>query len=399
MPTASNGILDAARFDFLTRAHLPLNGQWEFYMSALYSPEDFGKRKQEGQEWLDFPSSWNDLNKSHDPGFGYATYRLRVILNPDVELAMEIPDMYSAYVLWINGVIISKNGTVGTTQNESVPQYLPTTVPIPNGKDTLDIVLQISNFHHAKGGIREPIVIGHREEMLLKRSIAVNANIVMFVVLVFIALTFLLIFAFSKRQWSLVFFCALCITWGVRSMFSNLYVAISFMPDFSWELAAKIEYISLFLVMIWAVMLIGSLFRNDSNNLFKYLFTFCNGLFIVLTLVFKAATYTQFLPVYLSFCAVLLLYILYVIVRALVLERAGALSMILCTFLGVIVFAYDLIAYQGMATYNPIITGTGYVLMFLLMAAALMYDLGYLKRSSRSANVLTYDDLYGSGKK
>ena len=398
VPTAANGTLNLTKWNFEKDGALPLNGQWEFYNSELLSPLDLKTKNTSEEEFIDFPSTWNDLNKTRNPGFGYATYRLTIILGKTKPLAIELPDMYSSYCLWANGKLFFKNGKVGTNANETVPQYLPSTVPLPQVKDTLELVLQIANFHHAKGGIREQIVIGDNELMSMRRNIAVYANIVMFCILVVIALFFSLLFLISKRQSSLLYFCALCITWGVRSIFSNQYIAIAYWPDFSWELAAKIEYITLFLVMVWAILLVSSLFRNDSNLIFKYLFCFCNGVFIALTLVFKASTYTQFLPVYLSFCAVLLLYIIYVLIRAMISDRAGALMMVLCTFMAVIVFAYDLISYQGFATYNPIIIRTGYVIMFLLMATALLYDVGLLKRTSKSGNVLTYEDLYGTTK-
>jgi hypothetical protein len=398
-PTVSNAFLDLSTWNFKEQGHVALNGQWEFYNRELLSPESFEVKKPVQHEFIEFPALWNNLNKTRIPGFGYATYHVKIALNKSRgPLAVEIPDVYSSYNFWINGVLISRNGKVGRNENESMPQYLPRTIPIEISRDTLDIVLQISNFHHAKGGMREQIVIGDKDEMLFKRSVAVNTNVVMFCILIVIAIFFVMLYIFSKRQSSLLYFCALCLSWGIRSVFSNQYLAISIWPDFSWEIAAKIEYICLFLVMIWAMLFIGSLFRKDSNAIFKYLFCFCNAVFIGLTIAFKAATYTQFLPVYLSFCAVLLLYILYVIIRALISERAGAILMVICTFLAVSVFSYELVSYQGFAIYNPIITGTGYMMMFLLMAAALMYHLGFLKRSSKTGNMLTYEDLYGSGK-
>jgi hypothetical protein len=395
LPSLTNGILDLRKVNLENAGAVPLNGQWEFYMSELLTPASLESRQADQKEFIEFPSSWNELNKSREPGFGYATYRATVLLSTREPLALEIPDMYTAYVLWINDSIVASNGKVGTTQESSQPQYLPRTVPLKQTSDTLQFVLQISNFHHANGGIRESIFIGPREHMLQKRAIAVNTNIVMFCILIVLAIFFIILFSFSKRQYSLLYFCALCITWGIRSMFSNDYLAIVFWPDFSWELAAKIEYTCLFLAMIWAILFVGSLFPKDSNSIFKYLFCFCNGVFVLIALFFNAATFTQFLPVYLSFCGVLLIYISYVLIRALISDRAGALSMVLCTFMGVFIFSYDLIAFQGFAKYNPIITASGYIAMYVLMATALLYDLGLLKRTSKAGNILTYEDLYG----
>jgi hypothetical protein len=181
-------------------------------------------------------------------------------------------------------------------------------------------------------------------------------------------------------------------------MFSNRYLATSFFPDFPWELCVKIEYISLYLMMIWAILFLSNIFRNDVNIAFKYLFVICNFIFVGLTVFFDASLYTQFLPVYLSFAAGLLIYVIYVLIRALVYERPGIWHMIACLFLGVILFSYDLISYQGAATFNPIIINFGYLMMFLLMTVCLLEQLGFMKRSTRQGNMLTYEDLYGSPK-
>jgi hypothetical protein len=67
--------------------------------------------------------------------------------------------------------------------------------------------------------------------------------------------------------------------------------------------------------------------------------------------------------------------------------------------MGVIVFAYDLIAYEGFTSYNSVITNAGYLVMFILMAFCLAMQYGFIKKSSVRRDMLTYDDLYNTGKK
>jgi hypothetical protein len=152
-------------------------------------------------------------------------------------------------------------------------------------------------------------------------------------------------------------------------------------------------------MMIWAIFFLASLFPDDINNLFKYFFVACNVIFILFTLGFKASLYTQFLPVYLSFCLILLIYIIYVIIHAIVYERHGVWLVVSCIMLGVIIFAYDLSAYQGLSAFNPIIINLGYLGMFVLMGLSLALQFGFLKKNSRNRDILTYDDLYGSTRK
>jgi hypothetical protein len=395
--SARRGLLQLKQWNFKD-APARLNGEWEFYMSALISPKDFEQPAKTPPEYIDFPSTWNAHSKALRPGDGFATYRLHVIVGRNNKLALELPHFYSNYKLWINGTAVASNGVVGSKETTSIPQWHPQTLTYQVPSDTLTFVIQASNFHHAKGGVREPILLGDHDSLMLKARIAMGSNLALFVCLLVTGSTFLFLYVFSRRENSMLHFSALCFTWGVRSLFSNRYVAVDLLPELPWELCVKVEYITLYLMMIWAILFIGNIFKNDVSTTFKYLFCTCNGIFVVLTIFFDAAVYTQFLPVYLSFAVLLLIFTIYILIRALVYEREGVWLMIGSLFVGVILFSYDIIAYEGFATFNAVIVNLGYLMMFLLMTICLLVQVGYLKRTAQKANILTYEDLYGSSK-
>ncbi|HEY0653813.1 MAG TPA: 7TM-DISM domain-containing protein [Chryseosolibacter sp.] len=392
-PRLEKGLVDLRQYDFADNGAFTLDGEWEFYMSQLISPGDFSTIGGEPKDYVDFPSAWNISAGTQN--FGFATYRLTLQLNAKQSLALQIPHCYSNYTLWANGKIISANGVVGKSPDQSKPQWLPATVNLPS-ETTVSLILQISNFHHAIGGIRESILLGDREDMHFRKSVSLTSNLVLVVGLLVLALVAGFVCILYKSN-AVLFFACFTLAWGVREAFSNLYLGVQYMPDFPWAAAVKIEYTTLFLVMIFSMLFIGSLFKEDVNTVFKYLFCFCNLVFIGIAVFLDASVYTQFLPVYLSFAAALLIFIVYVLIRAVVYERQGVWLIIACLFLGVIIFSYDLISYQGLANFNPIIISIGYLSMFALMSVALLFQVGIFKRSA-ATNMLTYDDLYGGNK-
>ena len=394
---ARRGTLDLRQYNFAENGYIPLNGEWELYMSRLIPPANFSLNAQIPVDYVPFPATWDENSKSLKPGKGFATYHLRLLVKSQ-KFSLELPHFYSAYSIWINDKLIAKNGIVGTTEENSQPQWLPQTVDFTATSDTLDLVMHVSNFTHAKGGIRESILLGQPEELQFKRTIAVNSNLVLSCSLAGLALAFVFVYLFKKQEVAALHFAMLAFTWAVRSLFSNLYIVTSYFPDFRWELCVKIEYTCLYMTMIWAIFFLSSLFPQDVNKLFKYLFVVCNLIFILFTLFFDAWLYTQFLPVYLSFCLVLLLYVIYVLIHAVVYERQGVWLIVSCIMLGVVIFSYDLSAYQGLTAFDPIIINLGYVVMFFLMAVCLSFQFGFLKRST-NRDVLTYDDLYGESNK
>jgi hypothetical protein len=366
-------------------------------MSDLISPDSF-KSESIVKDYINFPTTWNETSKSLNPGKGFATYHLKIFITAPQKLALEVPHFYSNYILWINKEIISQNGEVGTTKDSSKPQWLPKTVLLPVNNDTLDVVIQVSNFHHAKGGVRENIILGSPEHLIFKRKIAVNSNLILAGGLATIAITFLILHFFVKSNTASLYFAALSITWAIRTIFSNLYIFTAYFPELPWELCVKIEYITLYLTMIWSIYFLAHLFPEDVNNLFKYFFITCNVIFTLFTVFSEAALYTQFLPVFLSFCLATILYVIYMLIRAVIYEREGVWFIVSCIMLGITMFAYDLVAYQGMASFNVVITNGGYLAMFLLMSICLIYQFGFLKRNSRNSDMLTYEDLYGSNR-
>lgn len=390
-PALQKGVVDFSNYNFAEKGPVSLTGEWELYMSQLISPQDFRTLGQQAFDYVDFPSAWNTSSGSQN--FGFATYRLTMMVPEGHTLALQLPHCYSAYKLWANNESIATNGVVATTREQSVPQWLPTTVNLPEQYDTISLVLQISNFNHAIGGIREAITVGVRDEMQFRESISLTSTIILVGALLVLFIISFFVSALYKSR-AVLLFSILSLGWGVRESFSNYYLAIHYMPDFPWEIAVKIEYISLFTVMIITMLFVASLFKEDVSSIFKYLFCFCNGIFILIAAFLDASIFTQFLPVYLSFATLLIVYIVYVLVRAVVYERQGVWLIVACLFLGVIVFSYDLIAYQGLATFSPIIISIGYLTMFVLLAIALLFQVGIFKRSA-ATNLLTYEDLYG----
>jgi hypothetical protein len=393
---ARRGLLDLRQYDFRDGA-VKLEGEWEFYMSQLLQLDEITSVAPV-KDYLEFPDTWNERSESHKPGHGYATYHLRIFITSPEALAIELPHMYSNYKLWINNDLVASNGEVGDSEHTSVPQWVPQTIPYHAQSDTLDFVLQVSNFHHAKGGIRENIFLGTESSLMSKRTISVTSNVALMVTITVLAIAFVLIYFIIKQDRAALYFAALCLTWGVRAGFSNLYIVNSVFPGFPWEVAVKIEYITLYLTMIWAVTFISSVFSQDVSQMFKYLFVGCNVIFTGITLFLSPSLFTQFLPVYLSFSVILLLYIIYVLLHAVIYDRTGVWFIVSCFMMGVIVFAYDIISYQAFAQFNSILINTGYVLMFLLLALGLTFKLELIKRNAGRQDMLTFEDLYGPRK-
>lgn len=385
LPLAKEGLLNASTYDFQSSQPLALNGEWEFYQNELVEPLHSGSN----QTFAAFPHRWSD-----DHAQGFATYKLKMMVPKDIPLfALDIPQLYCAYSLWVNGELLAKNGTVGTSRKETTPQWLPQVVPIKGGVDTLSITLQIANYHHSIGGIKMPLYLGLSDRLHEKQHSAHLVNTILLGVLTFIGVFFLGLYAFIKREKSILFFSLLCLTWALRSIFSEQYLAIHWMPWFDWELGVKIEYITLYLTMVWAILAIATIYPLDTNKVVKRILLYPNFLFVFLTMATPALVYTRLLDIYLFLAGALLIYVVFVILRAVLYERYGAWFSVFSIITLATAFGYNYLVYQGAFEFSPLVLYASYLIFFFFLAIALIYQLSPKAGGRNFSETLSFDDM------
>lgn len=385
----SDEVIDARKIN-LSTSSFSIHGSCLYFENQLLSPQEC--RSANGVR-INFPGLFKTNEK--DDGIGYATYLLTVLIPAgEKNLALSLPQMYSSYKLWANGNVIAQNGVVAKSENECIPQWRPQTVSFQIQSDTLSLVLQIANFHHAKGGVKESIYLGKPELMNFKRSVSVVSKSVESLSLFIIGIFFLLIYLIRHRGKATLYFSLLTLTWSVRSVFSNIYLFISYFPDFNWNAMVRIEYLTLYLTMIWAILFLTNLFTSETNLLIKYALVFSNILFILFTVSSEPRVFTQGLNVYLIASGVLLAYGAYVIIHAWMNERVGSGLLTITIILGLNIFGYDIFVYEGFSSYDPVIFSAGYVVIFSLMGIALASHVSMIKSKPNKASSLTYEDFY-----
>jgi hypothetical protein len=368
-PVVKEGLIDLRGWNFARSGEVKLDGRWNFYWQSLRAPAALDAQPQDRFE---FPGVWNDAFSDHNElsGQGFATYEARILLDKELEMvSFELPDFYCSYSLWVNGRQVAANGEVGTSRSESVPQWLPKTIVV-KAADTLQLVLHVSNFQHKRGGSNDHIYLGLPDQLYQKREKAVVTNIVLFAGLLFIGAFFVVLFAFFRKERAALYFAAICLTWAIRAVFTNLYLFVNWFPEINWELAVKIEYLTLYLTMVWSILFVGKLFPDDLSPILKYILLIVNIIFILFTIATPAFTFTNLLPAYIVVSWIILACISFVVIRAIVYERSGAWLSAISIVLGVLMFSYDVLTYQGIWDFSPLLFNVGYLSIFFLNATA-----------------------------
>ncbi len=233
-----------------------LNGEWELYWDTLLSPQDFKAGTTLEPLIVPFPTTWNDLEEQGLPvkPKGAATYRLRIYFDSAHPLlGFSMPDFYTSYEMWINGEPFLRNGTVGMTADETTPYWLHQTKTYDLEQDTLEIVLQMANYVHRKGGPSEPIRMGTNELIVQEKAKVDNFAFALFGSLVMCGLFLLGLFFFGQEDKAVLFFALFCLAHSYRMIGAGEYQLHSLIPELSFFWAVKLEYWSLILslTLIW----------------------------------------------------------------------------------------------------------------------------------------------------
>lgn len=392
---AESGVIDLRSWNF-NDDRIALEGYWKFFSRVLVSTSaQADSLDVDNGTDHPVPALWNDLREDGS-GKGFGTYYLKIVLPENTQtLALEIPQLYNAYTLIADDSVIAEVGKVAATEKESVPFWMHRTATFnTHGKDTVRLLLQLANFHHAKGGMGDRIYLGTRTLTEAHISIERTTNTIEVALLFLLGLAFVGVYIYEPKAVTITF-ALMCLTWAVRSVYSNLYLATIWFPDLPWKLLVRVEYLTLYFGMIWSNLFLYYLFKNiGSNQMLTYILVFLNILFTVFTLIASPAVFTKSISLYLMVAGFTIVYGAIMVVRALFIEYAGAWFLMASLLVGAIMFGYDIITYQTTVSDNFLFLSVGYMIMFVLIACGLLYHLKLIKR--KDDNILTYEDMFRS---
>jgi two-component system sensor histidine kinase ChiS len=289
-PSAQNGILDLSGWEPGETARVTLDGTWEFYWESLLSPESFhGKNPPVPTGYIKVPGLWNRFmkNSRHLPRDGYATFRLTLIHPPVSEepLFLYMREVPTAYRLWINGKEAASNGSVGTSEESMAPWFLPAMIRIDGGRESIELVLQVSNYYHKDGGLWYSIELGSGSTFSMKSMRLMLFDMLFFGSLMIMGIYHLALYTLRPKDKTPLYFALFCLCIGLRSVMIGQRITYMLFPGVSWIIQQKLEFILLYLSFPAFILFFHHMFPMDVS---LRLIRTVNG--VILLLVFAVAS-------------------------------------------------------------------------------------------------------------
>ncbi len=380
--SVESGILDLSQVTFEENKAFALDGEWEFYWNKLYTPDNFDTLQN--KQYRTFPGIWNN-----DFGaYGYATYRLTILLDPKhPSLALSIPDFYSAYKLYVNGREIANNGQVGTTKDNYKPHWVSKTVALTNiQQDSLELVLQISNFDHSKGGPKNSIIIGETEQLSSARELELGYSYGLTGALIMGGLFFFGLYLFGRHEKPLLYFSLFCLVYSYRIIGFGIYPLHFLLPDIPWIVTLKLEYITLFISGYLFGTFVLSLYPRESSRMIIKSLSGISILFTGITLFFPPAYFTLLITPYFIAIVFYIFYASYIFIAATLHKRDGSAFSLASAGVIFFVFIHEIMVYFDLAQHSLLFNFFGYISFFFLQSLVLSFRFAkYLKLAAVQA--------------
>ncbi len=361
-PVPVSGQLNLVDHDF-TKS-LSLNGEWNFYHSEFIAPTI---APSQDPMLIQVPNRWD---QSGLPAMGYGTYTLTIIKSTDIHLAMKVPDLFSAYRLYVNGELLANMGVPGTTKEEEQPARKHNLVSLAHVEgDTINLVIHISNFVHSKGGIGSSITLGTLESLMDEKFVNDVYDVFMAGCLVMGAFFFLGLFSYGQQEKMALYFALFCLVYAYRIIGWGNYV-LHDLVDMPYRLGMTIEYSTFYLTAFFFCLYLKHLFPNETPKKVANFFIFLSLIWAMMTLL-PVRIFTQLNEPFLLLVLFGMFFAGFVYFRAIVSGRKGAKYSVYSTIGILVVFVMKSLAYLNFVEEILWVTMIGQLIFFLFQSLIL----------------------------
>ena len=338
LPRARQGVVDLSALDLQQADPIRLDGSWEFYWKQLLTPADFkAGQSPVASGYLVFPAAWNDTlsNGRKRESAGYATFRLRILPGPArQELTLQLGELYSAYRLWVNGSLRVENGIIGKKASEEIPAQAIRQIRLQLDGQPLELLLQVSNYHHRSGGVVGPIRLGATEKLesaQLKQWALALLCIGSLLVMGFYHIG---LYGIRKKDRAPLYFGIYSLLWAGSSLTSNatdwaVNLLVAHYPP--WFIN-RFDLICFVLSLPVGYSFFRTLYPAEFSRHLQQITLFVALVATVLGLILPTMAFTTIVPAFYLFAMAMILYCLVMLFRAMRTGREAAV-LILAGFL------------------------------------------------------------------
>lgn len=383
-PRAVGGVVDLTGWDFDRYGAVDLVGEWGFApggdATQAFSGHPVG--------FIRTPGPWNTVVENL-PAEGRAVMSLTIRL-PERRppLAIAVPDVNSAYRLHVDGAPARAVGRVGHDRASELPVQERQLVPLPTGSNPVQLVFEISNFHHFEGGLGRAVRLGNGERLADEEMRRKAVPLAAFGALVIVALLMVTFYLGGKRQAVTLVFAAFValIAWRTFAA-GQLYTLIGhdLRADLWYLLPA---YLTLYVFPGIHLGFLRSMFPDEVPRRLVLPFYWVSGAMIALVLLAPPSVFTRFRDPFQVLVLAVPAIGLVLLARAMARRRRGAVWVFAGSLVLAVTVVNDSLHYQRIIETTDLVP-LGFAALAVAYCAAVALRLFHAEReASRRLAVL-----------
>lgn len=345
---ASDGEIDLTGWDARRDGPVELSGEWTFYWQRLLESADIAEGTAGAGQPVPVPKTWVqylDAAGERYPGFGYATFKLSVRTSDTQPLALKIPAELTAIRVLSGGRVVAESGRVADDPELAEPRFNPQIVHLHRTQENFDILIQVSNYTYARGGIYHPIYLGNYEQLgdVREQNLAVEM-ITLATLLVMGGYHFAVaLFLRNRNSWPICIFGACCLVEGVRILFIGEAYIYTLWPDLAFSVGVFAEHFPYYLGMALMILFFRGLYPDAYNTRVAFGAAAASGLFALGTIVLPLHVYTSIALYYHYVAAFIAVYSIIGLCRAVRRRHDGSPAMLAGLLLFLLTVAHDIV--------------------------------------------------------
>ncbi|MBB6636786.1 ATP-binding protein [Cohnella thailandensis] len=372
---AKDGILDIRDRSFEEDGMLPLDGEWRFKWEG-----DGASEPIEG--WMQVPGMWGQKplkDGTELPSQGRGIYSLTILHSPtDKLLAIRLPNLSTAYNLYVNGQLQFSRGVVGDDREGTTPYQLPAIAYFSGQSGKTELTLEVANYHHRNGGIRTELILGTMSQIQSLRFKLQSQELILFGALAIIGIYHLGLFALRRRESTNLFLALLCFGVACRMASIGEGMFAQWIPSLTWTFALRIEYAAFALSTLFGFTYYQKMYPDEISAKWLRLSAGVGILLAALCVALPPLTFSRYVAAYQIYVILMSLVSLIGLGRALFHRREGAkLAMVGAVGL-VLTVMNDIFFYNGwMKSLDLVSWGLLLLILMNSFAISLKFSLTY----------------------
>lgn len=402
-PSVKRGTINLQNWDFKENGHIQLNGEWAFYWNTLFVTDTLQENQTKADTFVQFPAFWNTyrIDNKEIGANGFATYRIKLKINSNNQLfGIRIKNQATAYNLFLNGELIAQNGIVAENADSYRPEYKPVLVPVQFSQNENELILQIANFKHRRGGGNHPVIVGLYDDVSDHRDMFFALDIIIIGIMLVMFIFFIGMFLFRKYDKASLIFALFCIIVLIRVSVTGERFLMYILPTVSWYVYITVEYLTFFFGPPVLLLFISKILTDIAHSFIIKSFFAISIVFALITLSTNSTFYTKLVPVYQAVIVMNVFYTLYIIIKAILRKKMGAYIILSGGIIMILAVINDML-YANSVIYSSYLTPVGFFFFIISYAYVLALNIYVVEKqkSKLETSLKTLSYLNESGKK